>query len=319
MNYFLFKLAFDSAVHFGGADSALSLEHSEMNFRADTLFSALCHAAISLQGEEGVQELCRQVQQGELLLSDAMPWQGEDFYLPKPLAVSDSRAEVPSQMRKKIKRMAWLPVMELETYVHSLHKETYEPEEVSFGRSYEQTKAAVPEGRDAMPYPVGLYRFAPDCGLYFICACQKEEQADWLGQLLEALGMGGIGGKTSAGYGRFHLDDQIYLNEPFDDQTEWLQAALQAKIGPWLMLTTSLPREDEMERALDGANFRLVRRGGFVASEQLSEGRKKQAQYFLEAGSVLQNPYEGELYSVCPGAPHPVYRYAKPLFLGVKL
>ena len=32
----------------------------------------------------------------------------------------------------------------------------------------EQTKAAVPMQGDTMPYQVGLFRFAPDCGLYFI-------------------------------------------------------------------------------------------------------------------------------------------------------
>ena len=40
MNYFLFKLQFDTAVHFGGSDSALSLYTSEETLRADTLFSA---------------------------------------------------------------------------------------------------------------------------------------------------------------------------------------------------------------------------------------------------------------------------------------
>lgn len=38
MNYFLFKLQFDTAVHFGGADSALSLYTSEETLRADTCF-----------------------------------------------------------------------------------------------------------------------------------------------------------------------------------------------------------------------------------------------------------------------------------------
>ena len=33
MNYFLFKLQFDTAVHFGGADSALSLYTSEETLR----------------------------------------------------------------------------------------------------------------------------------------------------------------------------------------------------------------------------------------------------------------------------------------------
>lgn len=45
MSYLLFKLAFDAPVHFGPSDSALSLYTSEEFFRADTLFSALCHTA----------------------------------------------------------------------------------------------------------------------------------------------------------------------------------------------------------------------------------------------------------------------------------
>ena len=42
MNCCLYQLRFNTAVHFGGSDSALSLYSSEANFRADTLFSALC-------------------------------------------------------------------------------------------------------------------------------------------------------------------------------------------------------------------------------------------------------------------------------------
>lgn len=54
MNYFLFKLQFDTAVHFGGADSALSLYTSEETLRADTLFSALCHETLVQHGEEAL-------------------------------------------------------------------------------------------------------------------------------------------------------------------------------------------------------------------------------------------------------------------------
>ena len=46
---------------------------------------------------------------------------------------------------------------------------------------------------------------------------------------------------------------------------------------------------------------------------------KKQTQYFLTAGSVLQHTYQGELCDVGIGVPHPVYRYSKPLFMGVTL
>ena len=43
--------------------------------------------------------------------------------------------------------------------------------------------------------------------------------------------MSGIGGKTSAGYGSFEIEDVIFLDEPFDDQTEWLHDALAQEIA----------------------------------------------------------------------------------------
>lgn len=65
MNYFLFKLQFDTAVHFGGSDSALSLYTSEETLRADTLFSALCHETLVQQGEAALERLCESVRPGQ--------------------------------------------------------------------------------------------------------------------------------------------------------------------------------------------------------------------------------------------------------------
>ncbi len=87
MNYFLFKLRFETAVHFGPSDAALPLAASEEHVRADTLFSALCQTALCLYGPEGVEELCGQVQEGKLLLSDTMPWRGG---YPVPSKASDT-------------------------------------------------------------------------------------------------------------------------------------------------------------------------------------------------------------------------------------
>lgn len=58
MDYYLYKLKFDGAVHFGQSESALSLYATADHFRADTLFSALCHTALSLWGEDGVPGAC---------------------------------------------------------------------------------------------------------------------------------------------------------------------------------------------------------------------------------------------------------------------
>ena len=76
MNYFLFKLRFETAVHFGPSDAALSLAASEEHVRADTLFSALCQTALCLYGPEGVEELCAMATQPDQIL--AKPGMGVD-------------------------------------------------------------------------------------------------------------------------------------------------------------------------------------------------------------------------------------------------
>ena len=321
MNYFLFKLQFDTAVHFGGADSALSLYTSEETLRADTLFSALCHETLVQHGEEALEQLCAQVRQGKFLLSDTMPWYGETFYLPKPIAASESTEEVETTLRKKVKKLAWIPVLEFDRYARSLHEGHFTPDEQleSFGTHYEQTKAAVPMQGDTMPYQVGLFRFAPDCGLYFICGFTEDGQDEDLEYLLDWLGATGIGGKVSSGYGKFHVVQKLCLNTPSDAQTKWLRRALSANRAPYLLLTTSLPQTDEMDHALEGASFQLVRRSGFMASDRVETPLKKKTQYALSAGSVLQNRYHGALYDVDLSEVHPVYRYSKPIFMGVTL
>lgn len=327
MSYFLFKLQFDTAVHFGGADSALSLYTSEETLRADTFFSALCHETLSHSGEDALHQLCEVVQQGKFLLSDLMPWNGETFYLPKPIVPSESTEEVETSLRKKVKKLAWIPALRFDEYAKSLHAGHFDPDKkgeqelrTSFGTHFEQTKAAVPAQGDTMPYQVGLFRFAPDCGLYFICSCTEDEQEELLEQLLDGLGLTGIGGKVSAGYGKFQTVDKILLDEPFDAQTEWLYRALTAeKSTHQLLLTTSLPQSDEQETALENASFQLVRRSGYMSSGRVETPLKKKTQYFLSAGSILQHRYQGDLYDVSLTEAHPAYRYSKPIFMGVNL
>ena len=81
-------------------------------------------------------------------------------------------------------------------------------------RVYEQaSKAAVPMQGDTMPYQVGLFRFAPDCGLYFICGFTEDGQDEDLEYLLDWLGATGIGGKVSSGYGKFHVVQKHILRQ----------------------------------------------------------------------------------------------------------
>ena len=324
MNYYLYKLKFDTAVHFGASDSALSLYTSEDHFCADTLFSALCHTALSLSGQKGLDELCAYAENGKLLLSDAMPWKGERFYLPKPCVSSQGKREVSASQRKAVKKLNWIPVEQFVRFSESVHGgEMFDVESVKtdFGVSGEMAKVQIVPENDALPYQVGLFRFADDAGLWFIAGCASEEQREKLNKLIDSLGISGIGGKISSGYGKFSVEKVIYLNKPFDGVTEWLCDALTNESHKrYLLLSASLPNDNELEKLLPTAEYRLIRRSGFVQSEDYSpESRKKIPQIFLAAGSVLENKFSPVLYEVGQTGQHPVYRFSAPVFLGVSL
>lgn len=321
MNYYLFKLRFSTAVHFGFSDSALSLYTSDDHFCGDTLFSALCHTAKSLQGSAGLERLCAWVREDRLRLSDSMPWWGERYYLPKPYVISEHKTEVPARLRKAIKKLRWIELSSFQDFADSVHGGgLYQPRQQEFGIRSEQTKVSL-AGQESVPYQVGTWQFYPDCGLYILAGCKDPEVAAWLETLMRGLGLGGIGGKVTAGYGRFSLDRVIDLAGAEDAGLRWLNNALNGKTGGrQMLLTTSLPQDGELEEVMEGAGYQLVRRSGFANTEGYAEGYlKKQTQYYLAAGSVLGRRFRGDLYPVADGADHPVYRYGMPLFLEVAL
>lgn len=320
MSFLLFKLSFTAPVHFGAQDSALSLYSSEEFFRADTLFSALCHTALHTEGEAGLERLCEAVKAGKLLFSDSMPYCDDELYLPKPYVSSESVQELNPELRKAVKKLRWIPVRSFEAFSTSVRGgKPYEPEKVSFGVHEEHTKAAIIDGEDAKPYQVGAFRFSEKCGLWFICLCDGEYE-DWLEKLVNMLGFSGIGGEVSSGYGSFIVDDLIHFDEPCDEQTDWLYHSLNAECGRYLLITTCLPSGNELDDVLHDASYQLTRRGGFIQSESYSEQpRKKETQYFLSAGSVISRKFSGELFDVSAGGNHPVYRYSRPVLLGVSL
>lgn len=233
MSYFLLKLAFDTAVHFGASDTAAGADTSSLTLRADTIFSALCHTALATGGSSRLSVLCSMVQQGELQLTDAMPWRGETLYLPKPLTTAVFNASLSTTERKTLKKLAWIPVSKFDAYMASLQQGMYpldEQDTAPFGDAYEQAKASVAEGPNAQPYFVGLYSFRPDCGLYLVCRCE-DTQWDLLVSLFRACGLSGIGGRVSTGYGKFHLKGvPVCLNTSLDKLHRWMLRALDSDV-----------------------------------------------------------------------------------------
>ncbi|MBQ7681184.1 MAG: type III-A CRISPR-associated RAMP protein Csm4 [Oscillibacter sp.] len=324
MNAYLYKLRFETAAHFGSPDSAMSLESSEEHFCADTLFSALCHTAAAMYGPEAASRLCAEVDAGEFLLSDSMPWKENTFFLPRPMLDSDARADINPQTRKALKKLAWLPVGALDDFAafsQGAGDFTLSGIPKDFGDFAVTEHASISResGGDANPYAVSLFQFYGNCGLYFLALLKTPEQEARLSALIRGLGVTGIGGKTGAGYGKFSLLETINLRRASDAQSAWLRGALSRSESPrQLLLTTSLPRPEELASALDGARFQMVRRAGFTrpASPEARD-TKKRVQYFLTSGSVLRRRFAGGLYPVGADDEDLVFRYGRPVFLGL--
>ncbi len=330
MSYCLFKLRFTTPVHFGDSELAHSPDTSAMVCHADTLFSALCHAAYSLGGDEKVNRLIAGAQQGRLRFSDCMPYDCDHLYLPRPYWLPEKRRIVSSGDRKQLKKAEWIPASEMEACLAALRGESaYQWEnaknKAAFGREHSVERAAVREGDAGVPYVVGTYCFAAGCGLFFILEYETEPDRAALANLLTALGFSGIGGKTSSGYGKFEMHcEPIAFDEgtaSANPDVRWISRALHDENAPhWMLISAALPKPEELDRAAEGSNFQLIRRGGFASPISSDDTlRKKKTQYFFAPGSVFAERFCGDLFEVGGAQRHPVYRYGIPVFVGVKL
>ena len=85
-----------------------------------------------------------------------------------------------------------------------------------------------------------------------------------------------------------------------------------------MLMSLALPKDEELEDALQGASYQLVKKSGFVASDTYApQQMRKKDLYVFKAGSCFQHSFQGDLWDVSEAGMHPVYRYAKGMFLGV--
>ena len=303
MMYQLYKLEFLNNVHFGKN----SLNDAEISFSADTLFSALCIEALK-SGE--LKKLYELVQKGNLIISDAFPYQGKIYYLPKPcIRIEKTENRGNSSEKKKIKKMKYIPAEKMDSWL----KGEFIPDDTcdlsEFGKKGVKVSVAVRGKDEPEPYRVKYFTFNEGNGLYFLAGGTKES-LEFLEKLLTSLSYSGLGGKRYAGMGRF---DYMTVRVP-----EIIQKRLQQKASKYMLLSTALPDAEELSQILIGADYQLVRRGGFVASETYSEQQmRKKDLYVFAAGSCFEKTFSGNVYDVSSGGKHAVYRYAKGFFMGV--
>ncbi len=308
MDYCIFRFSFQSGVHFGAGQ----LEDSEIVLHADTLFSALFQVALK-HGNGDEKLLLELVRSDKLKISDLFPYMdSKRFFLPKPLVyVAGDEEEVSSTVRKGYKNMKYIAEDVYEEYLQGKmpFERTYDLKEL--GHSDMRTVASLRMGEEALPYRIGTYYFEKDNGLYCIVQYDEDETYYFLSELLEELSYEGIGGKRSAGLGRFSL---LPARLP-----EKMREMLEKKTECNMTLSASLPTDEELEDVIANSRYQVLKRSGFVASEHYSDTyMRKKDLYVFAAGSVFDRRYLGDVYDVSDGGSHPVYRYAKPLFIGIE-
>lgn len=307
MEYKIYKMSFQTAVHFGNG----SLEDGEYTFYADTLFSSLCQEAIKL-GKEIFEEFYQCVKCGNIIFSDAFPYIADTYYLPKPMKKIAKEFDTGNSVLKKAyKKLKYIPTECFQEYLHGdfdvLHRNSLE----DLGYYEMKTSVSIRGEEEPKPYRVGQFFFSENSGLYFIVGYETKKSSLLMEELLEKLTYSGIGGERSSGYGRFVLF-------PGKMNADILKR-LKTNAKQYMSLSISLPNNEELKEVIKDAEYVLVKRSGFVSSETYAqEQQRKKDLYVLKSGACFKQKFEGDIYDVSHKfGNHAVYRYAKPMLMGV--
>lgn len=320
MPYSLYKLNFTTGLHIGADFGSDSLGSSRMTIRSDTLFSALCCECRRDAGK--LNRLYSLVSQGKLVFSDALPFSGNELYLPKPVLYIDNIKNEGSSTQKKIlKKIEYLPLSRFDSYLASLKSSEPLTEDLhkEFGIKVSTDRVTLKDPEKPEPYTVAYFRFYDGCGLYIIVYYTDSEAESFTADLLLSLGLSGVGGKHTTGLGKFDIKREE-VPQPY------LELLNNTSAGYHMLLGTALPEDSELEAVLSGGWYSLVRRGGFIQSEtflseqvEQVEQMKKKTIYMLSAGSCLKSRFSGGMFDLSPGGRHPVWRCGKSIFAGISL
>lgn len=336
MKYALYPLQFDTPVHFGCAENGGKLEQSSLTYRADSLFGALCYE-LSLQGDEtGLLHLQEGVAKGKLLFSDLFPYiydetEGLQLYVPKPILTipSDERWVMAdydtfrqqATQQKRQKKLSYIQVSQLADFIQAMKSgKAFDGTELFFGCGQLLTRVNCTENI-SRPYYVHQIQFTKEAGLYGIIGYEEDEDLDGLITLLESLGLSGIGGKRSSGYGKFHFrEDPIEMDELgiYEDDGILYRGLTLTGASRYMCLSVLLPSPAEVADVQKG-QFALCRRSGFLSPDG-SRMQKKNDIYMIQAGSCFPEKIAGCMTDVGgQGMTHPVWRYGKGLYVGLML
>lgn len=299
MTYKIYKMTFKAA-HFGKGE----LFTSEDTFTADRLFSALVLEAIS---HNCLDDFMTIASQDDFLLTDAFPYIDVP-YLPKPIGYperdSDNYDGDVIALRKEAKRqkkLQFIAYHDLDAYMKGA---IFDNPEMTTHSSITKNQPDLDGGL----YQVGVSYFKEGVSLYVVAT-----ESTLLNQLMLGLQYSGLGGKRSSGYGSFELDI-LPLPKEFAERFSGGQNDVL------LLLTSSLPVDEELEKTLTHAKYLLYKSSGFAFTRSSDSNLRKQDFYKFKSGTTTKGCFKGSIRNLAPkGIPHPVWHFAKPSFYRLEI
>ena len=295
----MYIMDFESA-HFGSG----TLDSSKMTFSADRLFSAL---VIEANKMGRLDEFLSLANQDDFVLTDAFPYKARPF-LPKTIGFQkvdqvDLNKDV-KEVRRQAKLAKKLQFIPLENFDHYVNGDLFEDEEHAVTNIVTKNQPHV----DGALYQVATTRFLHDTALYVLAT-----ESPLLDEMMTSLQFSGIGGKRSSGYGRFDLT----IKEVPENLESRLTRSYQGNV---MTLTTSLPTDEDLIRAMDQGSYLVTKSSGFAFSTVSNQNYRKQDLFKFTAGSTFFETFAGQIVDVRPlDFPHAVFNYAKPLFLKMEV
>lgn len=329
MNYYLYPLRFLTPVHFGDTSEGGTLESITCTLGSDIVFSACCHELLhdKLQLEGFVNAVANK----QILFSSLLPYHISDgeyqFYVPSPIMhihaqdipiTSFDETKRVATAQKKIKSIEYIRASNLLEYKTYINKDIADKGVPVFGETQSVAQVNM-RGEKSLPYYVGGYQFLKNTGLYLIMGFHDESMQEFFESIIESLGVSGIGGKRSSGYGKFELaDDPIELSlEGIYEDDRALYSLLTGSYQHVMCISSCVPTFDEIQLLKKGS-YTLQKRGGFVVSPGVKTQVKRNSYYVIKEGSVCSSVLDGQMLTITGDTlPHPVYRNGTGLWIGV--
>lgn len=321
MEYKLYKLTFNTPVHFGSDIVGSSLEESDFICHSDTFFSALCLEYIKLNGADTIEGFIDFFNNGKLLISSLLPYKNNDLYIPKPSIViersdtkNENKEENSSSDRKKMKKLNYIKVSDIDAYLNyikGIGDFNFDYEYNNFAKYSLNQKVGLRDEENRL-YSLGTYSFYKNNGLYFALSFSDNETLKEFEKVLKSLSYSGIGGKRTHGLGNFEYNESdfsAFENKLFKDSKYKM------------LLSLFSPTENEME-SIDFNNsfYSLIKRNGFIYSNNYSGNlSKRKSLSMFKEGSCFTDNINGNIKDVSQNGNHKVYRYGKAFYIGIDI